>query len=365
LAVDHFEIASIRESHLPDVAAFLATSEAAREAKPDAADRSIESISRRLRWRLLENPARFSDDLGQCLRSATGAIVGVNLSFPCWFRLGDQRLRGLCGGSFFVEASARMQGFFLFRRFLKTAGADFVFATTCNASAGALWQKLGGRAVPDSDCRWALILNAAPMAEELALRKRAGKTVAAMSRMTGRLAGPLFAPGKRKPRASLRPCRDWDRLASLAAQNRDPSVLTCERSAAHLAWRYEQSPALEGHHVYEFGEPGGNFGWLAVGRQPNSGLRKQIRSYAILDVVRGSPATGGDTLLDALCELYADRADRMEVPATLAGHSALGRPRLWKRPNGFPVAYVLGKEGSASKLAELADLYLADGDSAD
>jgi hypothetical protein len=363
--VDHFEIASIRENDLPDVAAFLATSEAAREAKSDAADRSIESILRRLRWRLLENPARFSDDLGQCLHSATGPIVGVNLSIPCWFRLGEQRLRGLCGGSFFVEAPARMQGFFLFRRFLKTAGADFVFATTCNATAGALWQKLGGRAVPDSDCRWALILNAAPLAEELALRKRAGKMVAAMSRMVGHLAGPIFTPGKGRPRVSSRACRDWDRLASLAAKNRDPSVLTCERSAAHLAWRYEQSPASERHQVYEFADPAGNFGWLAVGRQPNSGLRRQVRNYAILDVVRPRTAAGGDSLLDALSELYADRADRIEVPATLARHSSLGRPRLWKRPNGFAVAYVLGNGTAPGSFPEIADLYPADGDSAD
>jgi hypothetical protein len=132
-----------------------------------------------------------------------------------------------------------------------------------------------------------------------------------------------------------------------------------------LAWRYEQSPAPEGHHVYEFAEPAGNFGWLAIGRQPNSGLRKQVRNYAILDVVRPRTAPGGDSLLDALSELYAERADRMEVPATLARHSSLGRPRLWKRPNGFAVAYVLGNEDSHRKLAELADLYLADGDSAD
>jgi hypothetical protein len=365
LAVDHFEIASIREGDLPDVAAFLATSEAAREAKPDAADRSTESIFRRLRWRLFDNPARFTDDLGQCLRSAIGAIVGVNLSIPCWFRLGDKRLRGLCGGSFFVEAPARMQGFFLFRRFLKTAGADFVFATTCNASAGALWQKLGGTAVPDSDCRWALILNGGAMAEEIALRRRAGRAVAVISRMAGRLARPLLTPRKGRPRVSLRPCRDWNRLASLAAQNRDPSVLTCERSAPHLAWRYEQSPASEHHQVYEFADPGGNLGWLAIGRQPNSGLRKQVRNYAILDVVNPRNAAGGDSLLDALSDLYADRADRIEVPATLAHDSSLGRPRLWRRPNGFPVAYVLANEISPTKLSEVADLYLGDGDSAD
>jgi hypothetical protein len=365
LAVDHFEIASIRENNLAEVATFLATSEAARDAKPEAADRSIESILERLHWRLMDNPARFSDDLGQCLRSAGGGLVGVNLMIPSWFRFGDQRLRGLCGGSFFVEPAARMQGFFLFRRFLKTNGADFVFATTCNASAGALWKKLGAKEVPDSDCRWTLILNGAPIAEELALRKGAGRAVAAMSRMAGRLAKPLLAPGKGRQRVSFRPCRDWDRLASLAAQNRDPCLLACERSAAHLAWRYEQSPAPEGHHVYEFAEQGSNVGWLAVGRKPNSGLRRQIRNFAILDIVRPRMAGTGASLLGALSELYADRADQIEVPATLARESSVGRPRLWRRPNGFAVAYVLGNGKASGNLAEAADFYLADGDSAD
>jgi hypothetical protein len=183
--------------------------------------------------------------------------------------------------------------------------------------------------------------------------------------MAGRLAGPLLAPGKGRSRVSLRPCRDWDRLASLAAQNRDPSVLTCERSAPHLTWRYEQSPASERHQVFDFADPAGNFGWLAIGRLPNSGLRKQVRNYAILDVVRPRTAPGGDSLLDALSEVYAERADRIEVPATLARHSSLGRPRLWKRPNGFAVAYVLGGGALQLPLAEVADLYPADGDSAD
>jgi hypothetical protein len=363
--VDQFEIGLIREEDLPAAADFLATSEAASEAKANVSSRSKERIVQQLRWRLLDNPAYRADSVGHCLRSVTGTIVGLSLSIPYWFCLEGKRLRGLCGASFFVDAPARMQGFFLFRRFLKADGVDFLFASTCNASAGALWKKLGGQAVPNSDCRWTLILHAAPVAEELALRKNAGKVMVALSRMTGHLAAPLLVPRKKEPFVSLRPCRDWDRLASLAVQHRDPNVLTCERSAAYLAWRYERSPALERHEIYEFTGPDGSLGWLAVGRQPNSGIKKQLRNYAILDVVKPTNPANGDSLLNALVELYADRADCIEVPATMATHSSLGRPRLWKRPNSFAVAYVNGKGETGRSLAEVIDLYPADGDSTD
>src|SRR5579885_3459812 len=65
------------------------------------------------------NPAR-PDGLppGEVIRDDSGAIVGMIGCWPTSFRLGDRRLLGLGAHNFFVDPSARMQGYMLFRRYL-------------------------------------------------------------------------------------------------------------------------------------------------------------------------------------------------------------------------------------------------------
>jgi hypothetical protein len=67
------------------------------------------------------------------------------------YQLGSQRLLGRAGGNFYVDASARMQGFFMLRRFLGAPGFDFYYANSCNRQSAPLWAKCGALMVPDSD----------------------------------------------------------------------------------------------------------------------------------------------------------------------------------------------------------------------
>jgi hypothetical protein len=362
--MEALQITAIHEVDLPHVARFLAS--ALDAYAPASAPWSVDVLLARLRWRLGENTARPPElELGHCLRAADGRIGGVNLVFPGWFRVGNRRLLGLGSCSFFVEASARLQGFFLFRRFLQTPGVDFYFATTCNEASGALWRKLGGRPVPDSDGSATLLLRPGPVAEELALRRRSGRVLAAMAGSIVQLATPFLALPGRGSRLLLRPCRDWDLLAALAEQHREPERLTAERSVAFLAWRYAPTPGREAPEVLEIIGPMGSLGWLAVCRQPAAGQHRPIRRLLLLDLVADWDSLNYHGLLAALRARYAGCADILTVPGRIARQSGVGRPLLWRRPAGEPAAYVLDRSAASPPLAEIADLNPADGDADD
>ena len=104
----------ITEPDLPDVAAFLYQQQdiTSRE-DPTQATPSNDD----LRW-LLTNPHRREDlPLGDTLRDAEGRIFGMIVHVPRVYRLDSRRLLGACGGHWFVDSSAQMQGFFMLRRF--------------------------------------------------------------------------------------------------------------------------------------------------------------------------------------------------------------------------------------------------------
>ena len=153
--MERFEIQPVLSSALPDVAGFLRRwrdNQAEGSSVPHPVREGSLSIERRLRWLLVENPVTTDGSQhGFCIRDHLGIIRGLTLSFPAAFLAADQRLLGLCSGSFFVEPQARTLGYYLFKKYLSSPGYSFFFATTCNANSGALWGRLGGCAVPNSE----------------------------------------------------------------------------------------------------------------------------------------------------------------------------------------------------------------------
>jgi hypothetical protein len=370
--LDDFRIGQITESDLEAVAAFLDSATSWRQDASEFASAEMTpppSLSERLgtlRWRLLDNPARtLGDALGQALRGGDGDLAGVNLAFPGWFVRGDRRLRGLGSGNFYVVPRARMHGFFLFRRFLKTSGVDFFFATTCNSASAPLWEQLGGRPVPGARETCSVVLWAAPIAEEYLLRMRAPGAAATMARAAGRLITPALALIRRGPKLSFRPCDDWDRLAALATLNRDPAVLCADRTADFLRWRHERSPGSGRNEVLAFDDSAGRAGWVVVRPLPDSGTRGQIRNMTVLDAC--CPGDGFDPadLVRALARRYSDRVDQLYLSHDLASRSRLGPPLLWRRSPAVPTSYLISRNEGKRSLADAADFSLADGDQFD
>src|SRR5258708_21651900 len=153
--MERFEIHPVLSSALSDVASFLGRWQDNENESSSAQQLFREdslSIERRLRWLLIENPV-VTDGAphGYCIRDHSGLIRGLTLSFPAAFLVSEQRVLGLCSGSFFVEPQARTLGYYLFRKYLRSPGYSFFFATTCNDNSGPLWRNLGGCAVPNSE----------------------------------------------------------------------------------------------------------------------------------------------------------------------------------------------------------------------
>ena len=184
----------IVEEDLPDVAVFLnlqqeITSRADwTQPRPRADD---------LRW-LLRNPhLRTGLHHGETLRGPEGNVLGMILAVPRMYQLGDQRLLGLAAGNFYVDASVRVQGFFMLRRFLGTPGVEFCYANSCNRQSAPLWAKCGAAFVPESDVEYLFPFNLGPIAEEWAIRKKWPTTVQGAVRTIGPFANLIGAPDGR------------------------------------------------------------------------------------------------------------------------------------------------------------------------
>ena len=138
MAAYHFR--AIEEPDLPEVSTFLRDQqEITSRDDPTQAGPSGDD----LRW-LLNNPDRRKGiPLGETLRTEDGRLAGMILSLPRMYRIGEKPMLGLAAGNLYVDASARMQGFFLLRRFFAMKGADFWYANSCNRNPARCGQVRG------------------------------------------------------------------------------------------------------------------------------------------------------------------------------------------------------------------------------
>lgn len=350
---------SITEDNLAEVAAFLfqqqeATSREDRTQARPAGDN--------LRW-LLANPHQSPDlPLGLMLSTTEGKMAGMILSVPRLYWLGEERLLGLAAGDFFVDSSARLQGFFLLRRFLATGGVAFWYANSCNRQSGPLWAKCGAAMVPESDVEYLLPIRHGPLAEELVLRKN---WPAAIGTILGRL-GPLadLVVGPRTSRHfKVEYCTDLDRLAAIAGRCRDPKYLQPDRSEPYLTWLYGSLPAVatsdQTKTLHTFRTAAGLEGWFAV-QHDRRGHREQIRTTRLVDVVWPSDQLAFTDILPAILEVALPRSDLISIRGRVGlglNHRVAG---LRRRHLLAPEGYLVSRNPPTAELVERADFPFAD-----
>lgn len=314
-----------------------------------------------LRW-LLGNPdLQPENPLGEVLRTPEGRIVGMILAVPRAYRLGDRRLLGLAAGNFYVDRSARMQGFFMLRRFLKTPGYDFYYANSCNSQSGPLWVKCSAVQVPESEVEYLFPYRLGPLVQEVALRKNLPRPAAALARAAGAVATPLAAP--RRPRCQLHvePCTDLERLAVIAERDRNLESLECERGVPYLQWVYGntcQGPSPP-HHVYRFSDDRGNEGWFALNYSPR-GRIQQVRAARLVDVVWPGRQMPLADVLAAIIQTAAPRSDVLSIRGRAALELNEGMPGLRRRTLPAPEAFLVSRTPPTAELVGHADFPFAD-----
>jgi hypothetical protein len=356
-----FNFRPIVEHDLPEVAAFLyrqqeiTSREDSTQARPSNDD---------LRW-LLSNPHRSDGaSLGDTIRDPEGRIMGMIVAVPRMYRLGPLRRRGLAAGHFFIDASARMQGFFMLKRFLASQGFDFVYANSCNGQSGPLWAKCGALMVPESEVEYLLPFRLGPLAEEVAIRKAWHPAVARALTAAGPLATLVAGPRLPKNRFKVEPTKDIERLAEVAERNQNPAFLQPERSAPYLQWAYgsllESTEFKEsGSAIYRFSSSSGHEGWFSL-IFARRGHRDQIRAARLKDVVWPFEHMAFTDVIPAIAEAARDRTDLLSIRGRVGlalEDRVLGmRRRTLLAPEG----YVLGRNPPTAEIAKVADFPFAD-----
>jgi len=313
-----------------------------------------------LQWLLVENPLSTSaSEHGLCIRDASGDIMGLLLAFPAALVAGDRRLVGLGSGSFFVEPPARTLGFHLFRKHLSTPGSSFFFSTSCNVNSGPLWKAMGAHAVPDSDVEYAFPLRLDVLLPAYLARRSSSALAATGARLLGRWANAFPRLLTRKPATlTIEPCRDWEKLEELFRRHRPADLITTDRTAAFLRWRYGESAPNRPFDVCVFRDTQGREGWFALGTI----RRGQFRGSMLLDAAWPRDTMSFSDIFRAIVSVAASRADAVYFQP---------RPRLdyrqcsrWLIPRRLeaPKAFIVTPKGAAPLATSALDLVSADGD---
>jgi hypothetical protein len=362
------DIEAVREDGLSRVAEFLAEWRGSDVENKIQVPESLDParIERQLIWRLVQNPARCAaSDLGYLVRNDDGNIVGTILVFPGRFLLGDRCLTGLCSSCFFVKPGARLQALLIFKKYLALPRYDFYFGTTCSAYSGKLWQKLQGWAVPNSEFEYILPFRIASLLDALADSKGMHRSWRILARAIGH-GTDVLRSALGRPRSDLKVERteDWDHIAHISCQHRNSAVLTSERTANYLEWRYERSPSETPRDVFCFRDKTGNEGWFAIGGVAR-GKRGQIHGSLMMDFVLPQGKISFRELLSVVVEHSAENCDALFLngrPGIEYGN--LGQVAIRRKLEG-PRCFILGSKEAVTLLPNIVDFVPADGDNAD
>jgi hypothetical protein len=353
--MERFDLQPVMHHTLPEVAAFLCRwrcSDAENSPAEQPVCEPADSIERRLRWLLLDNPVAVKDGtLGYCLRDGLGVIRGLNLCYPSAFVSADQGLMGLCAGSFFVEQAARSMGFYLFKKYLNTPGYSFYYSSTCNGNSSELWKSMGGCAVPHSETEFILPLRLDAVMPAYVAARTSSKAAASIARTCGRGVNPILRFLTRpSAKLAIEQSHDWQKLADLARRHRSADHITSDRSPALLQWRYGPDSPSHPCSVYLFRDEQGNEGWFALG-ELSHGDGGKIREAVLLDAIWAQEKTSYRSIFQHIVSVAAASADVIlfrwqpgldysEYSRFMIAHK-LAAPRAYvsvpKRAQGFPL----------------------------
>jgi hypothetical protein len=354
--VERFEIEPLHASDLQHVARFLHRwrhTESRDSALPQALAEDSQSIEKRLRWLLIDNPAVY-DTLcpGYWLRDRKGASRGLCLSFPAAFTANGQRMTGLGAGSFFVDTPARSMGFFLLRKYLASPGCSFFFTTTCNASSAALWQSIGARAVPGSDVEYVLPLQLDATIPAFLASRGYNKITRNLIRGLSRLANPAWrALTARSSKLRVEPCQDWEKLAALArpgfsTTGQGARELSPDRTAEYLEWRYGPGSPHYPCDIFHFSDNLGNEGWFSLASMVRGGLG-EIRGSMLLDVFWPREKMAFEPVFNAILCRAARGADAIFFRSRPGADYRSCSRWVIRRHLEAPKAFVYGGKGAA------------------
>jgi len=346
-----FELQPIRHSALPDVADFLHRwyNGGAKGSPSRLAGEAADSIERRLRWLLIENPVTTPNSpLGYCLRDDLGVMRGLDLCFPVAYLSSEKRILGLCSGTFFVEPAVRSLGFYLFKKCLSTPGYSFYFASTCNTNSSELWRSIGGSPIPNSETEYILPIRLDVVIAAYVAYRTSSQVAARIASTCSRSANPILRFLTRpSAKLTIAPCQDWEKLSELSRRHRSPDHITSDRSPALLQWRYGSGSPSHPCGVYLFRDALGNEGWFSLGHLTR-GEGGQFRSSVLLDAIWPRHQMSYRDLLEEILRVSVGTADALSFRWQPGLDPSEIRRCVFPRKLATPRAFVRVPKGAPS-----------------
>jgi GNAT superfamily N-acetyltransferase len=270
------QTAEITEAELPAVAAFIST-----QFRPgEARDPGALPLADRLRWVLLDNPARQADvPIGWCIRD-NGRVVGCLLAVPYRIGAGTFSCTALVASHFYVEQAHRGAGIGPFMRYLSLRSRHLLLNMTANEVSGKMFSRCGGRAIAGTGHTMLGVIRQGPLIEEWIFRRSRSRLLARASSWPGRLAPPRFRGIAPRDEKALQPLRSADEAAAIGLPPTGDK-LAVVRDPSYLHWRYFTGD--HGKDVWRF-ESDSESARLVVANRVRLGYRGQIRVLNVLDV---------------------------------------------------------------------------------
>lgn len=327
----------IGEGDFPEVAAF-----AARFARPGEAV-AAEALppEDRLRWLLLENPARSQDiPYGWCVRDgSSAAVLAMLLCVPFRVGMGDFACTALMASKFYADPNHRGAGIGPLMRFLQEGRRFPLLMTSANALAGELYRKCGAYSIEGMDHTMLGAARAGPLAEEWLFRRTGSAPAARVLSFPARPVRRTLGRSRAGELMPLEPPKAG--VSPLAA--RPGNVLAVIRDDDYIRWRYFGRD--RGKDVYRFRETSGQER-LVVVRLVRSGYRGQIRVLDVLDVWPQADARSVGPLSAALAGRYVGAFDVIWLRSQSAdAERALGETGFVRHAFPAPLGWCLDRAG--------------------
>lgn len=270
------QVSSIGESDFPAVAAFAA--KYARAGEAISADAL--SPEERLRWVLLDNPARSADaPFGWCTRDGeSGALVSTLLCVPFRVGAGDFSCTALMASKFYADPNHRGAGIGPLMRFVQEGRRFPLLMTSSNAIAGELYRKCGAYQIEQMDHTMLGVRRPGPLAEEWVFRRTRSVPLARVLALPGHFFHRNIA--RFHVGGQLVPLTTADQATSFSSTP-PQGTLAVIRDVDYIRWRYFGKE--RGKDVYRFKLAGSDDRLVAV-RLARSGHRGQIRVLDVLDL---------------------------------------------------------------------------------
>lgn len=325
------ELITLLEADLAEVSSFIARQSA----------RAAIDVESRLRWFLLENPARQGGTLlGHGLRAPGGELVGCILCVPQNFRYGNQTFLLMGSSSFYVDEGFRGNGGLIFLKYSDLGRNLPLFGNSANADAAQLWKARGAIPIENTDHELFGVIRWTPIVEEVLARSLC------LGRLARTAGGPIssvigpFVPGRNNldESGTLTPLSSAEEAAKLTADDL-PNVLTANRNREYLHWRYfsgrDSTSAVFSFH----GRVSNHRVMVAVNQRPR-GFREQIKTLNLLDIYPQVTPETTAAIVGSLWRNYATGVDAIVLrgmnPERQAYFQRLGfKRRKFEAPNGW------------------------------